>query len=53
MKEVKDLLKDLLNTLDEAVNLVEDMEDFDQKSEILITIDSAFNDVSYRLSELS
>jgi hypothetical protein len=53
MKEAVDLLIDLKRTLDEAAQLLEDMPEFDTKPVIMADIDSAYNDISYRLSELS
>lgn len=53
MKEAQDLLRELLSTLSEVADLVEDMTDFEHKSDVIATIDSCWNEISYQLSELS
>lgn len=53
MKEVQDLLKGLLSALDEASVSIEEAPDFNRKHEILVTIDSAWNEISFELSNLS
>ena len=53
MKEVQDLLKSLLVTLDEAATEIEDMPDFDNKESVLVSVDSAYNDISAALHDLS
>lgn len=53
MKEVTDLLKDLKRSLDEAAQFVENMESFPDKSLVLESIDSAYNEISYTLGNLS
>jgi len=53
MKEAKDLLTDLKATLDEAAQLMEDITDFEGKQEALIAVDSAYNEISAALHELS
>lgn len=53
MKEAQDLLRGLKSQLDDAAQQVEDMDSFDQKADVLSTIDNAFNEISYRLTEMS
>jgi hypothetical protein len=53
MKEVQDLLKSLMVALDEAATEIEQMPDFDSKHSTLVAVDSAYNDISAALHDLS
>ena len=53
MKEAKDLLQDLKNALDEAASLVEDIDNFEGKQDVLVAIDTAYNEISAALHDLS
>jgi hypothetical protein len=52
MKQVQDLLRGLLTSLDEASTEIEDGVNFDLKHNVLTAVDSAYNEISYMLSEL-
>jgi len=54
MKQVQDLVKGLLLTLTDITNDIEEVPDPDGKfHDLLIAIDSAYNEISYALSDLS
>lgn len=52
MKEVQDLVKDLLASLTEATDLIDDSDSFDGRQDLLVAVDSAYNEISYALSQL-
>lgn len=53
MKQAQDILKNLITTLNESVDMIEELDGFEQKPDILEAIDSAYNDISYQLHQLS
>lgn len=52
MKEATDLVKALLAAMTEVTEIIETQDDFDGRAQLLVDIDSAYNDVSYSLSLL-
>ena len=53
MKEVQDLIKGLLLTLNDITTDIEDADTFNGKADLLIAVDTAYNEISYALSQVS
>lgn len=53
MKEAQDLLTALRSTIDETTNDMEALDKFTGKEEMLVLLDTIYNDVSYALGTLS
>lgn len=53
MKEIQDLIRGLLLTLTDITTNIEDADSFEGKSDLLVAVDTAYNEISYALSSLS
>jgi len=53
MKELKDNLKALLEAVEEITDSTENMDEFPSKSEVVINLDTIYNDLSYTMTLLA
>lgn len=52
MKELIDSLKALLSAVEDVTTSAENMDNFDTKSQVVINLDTVYNDLSYTLTLL-